>query len=287
MVSALLGSAGAFLLIGPAHSLIDRRTSFTAWLLVSAALLDLLLGARLSPAAPLAPWASALVLVSLAWNKYTGSNPESGRFSAGPLEPHMVENRDREWIQGLSKIQGAVALFENQHRLLANPAWEVLFSNADDEHRLLTPLLAQAELQGSVSGEKLELPVPPWAETGISEPLDGTVSIYPLGRGGNGSESSTSARWLVAIPSQQAQHLALFTRHTAHNFNNMLSAIVGGAGMAMDMVPEDSEIFRELVEVENMAMRAADLTGDLQQAAREVAPPDAPTPAPGPSREPA
>ncbi len=280
MVSALLGAAGAFILIGPTRSRIDRAAVPATWLLVFAAAVDLWLGARVFAVSPLAPWASFLVLLALARTRAVGSDLGPVRLSTdAPPRATMCEGIDDGWIRALGEIHDAVAVFEGRQRVLANPAWQGTFISTEDENRLLGPLLAKAEELGSLTDEKLDLPPASWARSDFSEPMDGRVSIHPLSRGsnngsGNGLESPGPSRWLVTIPSRQARHLALFTRHTAHHFNNMLSAIVGGAGMAMDTVAEDSEMYRELVEIENMAMRAADLTGDLQQAAREVAPPE-------------
>lgn len=286
--SALLGMAGAWLLVGPASSRLGRFSSIAALLLFIAAVFDLWLGDR-TAVAPLAPWSGALVL----W----GLSLDLVRAQAAPASSTSIDvdkdvdqdvgkevevRADESWLQGLAGLQDAIALLDSQyHRLFANLAWERLFAAAGagpqriqserPEIQWLEPLLTRAAEQGYVDGAKVPIPSPgPGDRLEHAEPTEASVFIYPVKTPG----SQSRPNWLVAIPNRQALDLALFTRQTSHNFNNLLSAIVGGAGMAMDLVPEGSELHRELTDIENVAMRAADLTSGLQQAAREVAPPE-------------
>lgn len=82
---------------------------------------------------------------------------------------------------------------------------------------------------------------------------------------------------VILIPSTMTRDFALRVRQIAHNFNNSLSAVVGGAGMVMGALPEDSQTFRDLEQIEDAAMQAAELTSELQRAARNIAPPKAQT----------
>jgi PAS domain S-box-containing protein len=54
----------------------------------------------------------------------------------------------------------------------------------------------------------------------------------------------------------------------AHDFNNMLQAILGHAQIALAMLPVDHPVYADLVEIERAGMRSADLTRQLLAFAR-------------------
>ncbi|MEZ5102312.1 MAG: ATP-binding protein [Thermoleophilia bacterium] len=65
---------------------------------------------------------------------------------------------------------------------------------------------------------------------------------------------------------RQAQKLEAVGRLAggiAHDFNNLLAAILGYTSLAIEMLPEDSDVLEELAEVERAATRAASLTRQL------------------------
>ncbi len=55
----------------------------------------------------------------------------------------------------------------------------------------------------------------------------------------------------------------------AHDFNNMIGAILGSVDLAMDLVPRDAPVFAELEEIESAAKRSAVLTRQLLTFARQ------------------
>ena len=114
--SALLGMAGAWLLVGPASSRLGRFSSIAALLLFIAAVFDLWLGDR-TAVAPLAPWSGALVL----W----GLSLDLVRAQAAPASSTSIDvdkdvdqdvgkevevRADESWLQGLAGLQDAIAL---------------------------------------------------------------------------------------------------------------------------------------------------------------------------------
>lgn len=55
----------------------------------------------------------------------------------------------------------------------------------------------------------------------------------------------------------------------AHDFNNMLSVILGNAEMVLDQIGPDQPFFEDLIEIKNAADRSADLTRQLLAFARK------------------
>lgn len=63
-------------------------------------------------------------------------------------------------------------------------------------------------------------------------------------------------------------------RRKLHDFNNLLGAVVGNAGLVLERLEHDPEARREVEEIESAALRAAELTNALQSEARRMSPPD-------------
>ena len=55
----------------------------------------------------------------------------------------------------------------------------------------------------------------------------------------------------------------------AHDFNNMLSVILGNTEMALDQVDKDQPFHANLKEIQNAAQRSADITRQLLAFARK------------------
>lgn len=181
-------------------------------------------------------------------------------------DPRSREERAVElWLDATASAEDAVAYVSAPGAPpQVNTAWRNLFGNTVPD-RLLpwvdkgTP--AKTELQ--FQRPELSLPEP-------TLPLGG-ADIRPV----RVNISTDGGRAVIVVPCTRAHDLALHSRQIAHNFNNILSAVVGGAGMVMDAVPEGSQEFQDLEQIEDAAMRAAELTAELQRVAREVAPPEA------------
>jgi two-component system cell cycle sensor histidine kinase/response regulator CckA len=73
---------------------------------------------------------------------------------------------------------------------------------------------------------------------------------------------------------QQAQKMESVGRlagGVAHDFNNMLSVIIGNTELALEYAKKDSAMQRELLEIKTAALRSADLTRQLLAFARKQA----------------
>ena len=63
--------------------------------------------------------------------------------------------------------------------------------------------------------------------------------------------------------SQKLEAVGQLAGGVSHDFNNLLTAILGHAQLAMTKIPESNPAFRDLQDVESAAMRAAELTQHL------------------------
>ena len=80
------------------------------------------------------------------------------------------------------------------------------------------------------------------------------------------------AKALLEVQLRQAQKMESVGRlagGVAHDFNNMLQAILGNAALALDGMPPDSSLRDNLEEIRRVALRSADLTRQLLAFARK------------------
>ncbi|MEI7731929.1 MAG: PAS domain S-box protein [Verrucomicrobiota bacterium] len=68
---------------------------------------------------------------------------------------------------------------------------------------------------------------------------------------------------------QKMESVGRLAGGVAHDFNNMLQAILGNANLALDEIPPDSPIRESLEEIRSCARRSADLTRQLLAFARQ------------------
>jgi signal transduction histidine kinase/ActR/RegA family two-component response regulator len=68
---------------------------------------------------------------------------------------------------------------------------------------------------------------------------------------------------------QKMESVGRLAGGVAHDFNNMLQAILGNAALALEDLPPDSPVREELEEIERSARRSADLTQQLLAFARK------------------
>lgn len=69
---------------------------------------------------------------------------------------------------------------------------------------------------------------------------------------------------------QKLEALGTLAGGIAHDFNNVLSPIVGFTELAMDDVPKDGEIYNDLQEIFNAAMRASELVKQILAFSRQT-----------------
>lgn len=256
---ALFASAGGLSL------LVFGRRRLNRWVLIAGAavplvaLVDLYLGPSQSPIpTPLSLVAGAGVsfLVAL----------------AGDPAAEPAVNRDRSdllpWRQALDLTAEGVAVIDpNGRPIYRNPTWSRQI-DSEDERTLL------AGLGATIDAARSDGQAQTTVDRGLLRGLDAEA---PHGRDTLSPVTATvlggPTVCTVVVANMESNDLAVVTRQIAHNFNNLLSGIVGGAGMAMDQVAEDSEVYKSLMKIEDTAMQAAELTSELQSAARRVAPP--------------
>ena len=68
---------------------------------------------------------------------------------------------------------------------------------------------------------------------------------------------------------QKMESVGRLAGGVAHDFNNMLTAILGNVEMALEGIPVESEVGGELIEIRKAAQRSADLTRQLLAFARK------------------
>ncbi|HOW66078.1 MAG TPA: ATP-binding protein [Candidatus Paceibacterota bacterium] len=71
------------------------------------------------------------------------------------------------------------------------------------------------------------------------------------------------------LQSQKIESVGRLAGGVAHDFNNMLQAILGNAALAMEQVPAGSQLHEDLIEIQKAAERSADLTRQLLAFARK------------------
>ena len=213
------------------------------------------------------PW------IGWAWSvsrRGSASNPAA--TSAEPAPQDTESSFEISWLAAFQDSAEAVALFGPAGELrAANPQWKTLFGESPSPalKDALGPHLAAAH---SRHPEKFEIdrsmadetpgPFPLGQET--APPLQMSVLAVTL--------EGEDAR-IVLSSSNRARDLAVLTRQLAHNLNNLLSAIVGTTGMVMDSISETAPAQKDLLKIEDIAMETAEMTAELQRAAREIAPP--------------
>ena len=71
------------------------------------------------------------------------------------------------------------------------------------------------------------------------------------------------------LQSQKMESVGRLAGGVAHDFNNMLSVILGHTELAMSRVANSEPIYKDLIEIEHAAQRSADLTRQLLAFARK------------------
>ena len=147
------------------------------------------------------------------------------------------------------------------------------YSRETFQRMRLTDLMATPE--GAVSAPAPEGAVLHWTRTGCR--LEVEIDAQSLTWGGRPSVLTTAIdlterraadleRQQLIEQLRQAQKMEAVGRlagGVAHDFNNILTAIMGYAGLASTLAPEGSELASSVNEIQHGAERAAGLTGQL------------------------
>lgn len=86
---------------------------------------------------------------------------------------------------------------------------------------------------------------------GIERLLAGKTSEPPLGARWPGGTSPTSTSW---------EHVGFLAAGVAHDVNNLMSVVIGNAGLCLRRSPRDELLWEYLSEIEAAAQQAADLS---------------------------
>jgi PAS domain S-box-containing protein len=135
------------------------------------------------------------------------------------------------------------------------------FDTSPGLHRLIDTALASTE---PCSGE-IELS---WHNSDISTAM---ATISPFGTGENDlkylislediSEKKNTQAHLLRT--QKLESLGVLAGGVAHNFNNILTAIIGNTSLALMKVPDDSPAVKFLHNIESSAIRAAEIAKQM------------------------
>jgi len=105
-------------------------------------------------------------------------------------------------------------------------------------------------------------------------PISGVPHVVSVIRNVTAQRRAEEERATLQAELQQAQKMESVGRlagGVAHDFNNMLSAILGYADMALDRVERGTQLYADLVEIQKAAKRSSDLTRQLLAFARKQA----------------
>lgn len=69
--------------------------------------------------------------------------------------------------------------------------------------------------------------------------------------------------------SQKMEAVGAFAGGIAHDFNNLLTGMLGYCELAMESLPADSAVYRDVMEVRDLALRGADLTRQILAVSRK------------------
>lgn len=309
---SILVAAASFLAIRPRPPFDNRWVTGTAALTVAASTVEIVaVLLAWGTTRPIPDLASAALLVALAWSTLAarGRSPgasstvdgkaRGGRKAAGPGGKTPAPDRLDLVLLSLERLDEAVAVSDPEGRIaFANEAWArlhghratdiighrwSLFHTPDQLEQQFRPLKRQAEAAGSHEG------LVERRRRDGSTVSTRTRLVRLRSSGGKGDEetvgwlaiaregsTTTSGGGVDGVEGVEGVELAHLAREVAHTFNNLLSAIVGTSGLALERLPESSDLRADLEEIESAAMRASELSGRLQSAAREIAPGDSP-----------
>jgi len=181
------------------------------------------------------------------------------------------------WI--LDKDQRIVRSNKNIENFITYPhqevigryCWEVFHDSSSPD--LHCPLPAARK---SLSRETMEIEMgDQWFEIAVDPILDdagkftGAVHIVTDITKRKHGEQEQEKLQAQLIQSQKMESVGRLAGGVAHDFNNMLSVIIGHAELAMDKASDASPMRQDLTEIYNAAIRSANLTRQLLAFARK------------------
>ncbi len=157
------------------------------------------------------------------------------------------------------------------HDLIGQHCWDVFHSTQKPLPQCPLPL-ARKSLHRETMEIKMEKG---WFEIAVDPILDeagnfnGAVHIVTDITKRKQSELEKEKLHAQLIQSQKMESVGRLAGGVAHDFNNMLSVIMGHAELAMEEAPPSSALHQDLTEIVKAAQRSADLTRQLLAFARK------------------
>ncbi len=181
------------------------------------------------------------------------------------------------WI--LDKKQRIVRSNKNIEKIISYPyeevigrhCWEVFHKNSSPDHSCPLPT-ARKSLQREIMETEID---EKWFEVTVDPIVDekgeyaGAVHIVTDITKRKRSDHEKEKLQAQLIQSQKMESVGRLAGGVAHDFNNMLSVIIGHAELAMDRASDESPMRQDLLEIYNAAIRSANLTRQLLAFARK------------------
>ncbi len=184
-------------------------------------------------------------------------------------------------------IDGILVADLDEETLFVNDAWarlhgrgifEILgrrlslFHSREQIEQQLRPALDKVKKQGSWEGEIAHLGkdgsvFPTWMSvTLLRDPEAEPVGFVMVGRDISERTQAAEEKQRIEARIQEAEKLrslADLASGIAHDYNNMLTGVLGNSSLAMKELPAGSQAREKLTQIGNAAERAADLTAQL------------------------
>lgn len=146
-----------------------------------------------------------------------------------------------------------------------------LFHTPDQMQNLVYPLMAQVRNQGSFAGEvghrrKDGSTFPTWMSVTLLQETKGPVGMVAIARDISDRRQAAEEQLRLEKKAQQAEKLeslAILASGIAHDYNNLLTGLLGNTGLLLRELPDGSLERVRVGQIEDAAERAAQLSDQL------------------------
>ncbi|MGV3710421.1 MAG: ATP-binding protein [Gemmatimonas sp.] len=132
------------------------------------------------------------------------------------------------------------------------------------EERRLTPM---TWVHRTSSGERMEMEVISTQSRRLGRDSWLSVSIDVTAR--HAAERALARSEEQLRQSQKMEAIGAFAGGIAHDFNNLLTGMLGYCELALESLPPDSDVYRDVQEVRDLAVRGSDLTRQILAVSRK------------------